>query len=86
MIPYIPRRDARFEYAEEACNFIEERQCSGCIHAVDPEPDMLGGGCGVLIAIVLEQKCENILGEGIDVEDLGSEGIRCTRAFYGADE
>lgn len=74
---YRPGRDGRFEYANDACRYIEERQCSqGCAHGELKDGVYL---CPVLLQICLTEPCEGVLGDGPDVLDLGYDGIRCTR-------
>lgn len=77
---YTPGRDGRFDYATDAIDHLEQRQCRfGCRHAINPEPGQPGGSCLVLAHIAAEEPLEGVLGDGPAVIDLGADGIRCTR-------
>jgi len=72
---YKPVRDYRFEYAEDAINFIEKHQCGNCIFrrtdqdAIDYDYLMCAE---ISISISLEEPVE-------EIDDLGSNGLSCTK-------
>lgn len=67
---YKPHRDHRFEYATDAINFIEERQCATCVFKEDEEEYPM---CYEFSGeILLEHTVE-------EIDDLGDEGLICRK-------
>lgn len=68
---YIPKRDSRFEYVHEALFFIENNQCETCVFRQLDDEEM---------PMCLEISGKFFLEEPIvEVDDLGSDGIVCTK-------
>ena len=71
--PYMPRRDHRFEYSTEACEFIERTNCAkGCIHA-EQEAGYINCGLGILVTVAI--------GDPVAIPELhdGGRYIKCLR-------
>lgn len=70
MIPYIPKRDYRFEYLWDVMSFIEENKCHDCAFKSDrPDYPM----CFEIEAEIIDEKPVAAL------DDQGDDGVVCTR-------
>lgn len=77
---YKPRRDYRFEYIWDAIAWVEDNQCRSCIHRKSEQSHSFNDEypmCHEVEADFVEEKPVQA------VEDLGDEGLLCTRYQMG---